>query len=309
VSDQIRIDAHQHFWDVESGRYTWPTPAEGSIYRTYTPADLEPELGPAEIDATVLVQTVATLDSMLALADRHPFVGAVVGWVPLADSRAAEAALEARPHPRLRGIRHLIHHEPDPDWLLRGDVADGLDVLTRRGLSFDIVAVFPNHLRLVPAVADRHPDLTLVLDHLGKPPFRSAGWSTWHDQLRRAAARPNVVAKLSGLDTAAGPRWSPEEIRPAVETAIDAFGPGRLPVRVCLPRGRRDDRPARFAADRAGAARGSRGYGCPRLRCPSRCRRRGRLGQGRWRRTIRMPGLSDGNHRFGSTRSLGQPRC
>ena len=231
MTDSIRIDAHQHFWDVESGRYAWPTPADGAIYRTYTPDDLEPELGPAGIDATVLVQTVATLDdtdSMLAVADRHPFVGAVVGWVPLADPRAAEAALDARPHSRLRGIRHLIHHEPDPDWLLRGDVAYGLDVLARRGLSFDVVAVFPDHLRLAPVVADRHPDLTLVLDHLAKPPFRSVGWSTWHDQLRRAAARPNVAAKLSGLDTAAGPGWTRDEIRPAVEAAIDAFGPHRL---------------------------------------------------------------------------------
>jgi L-fuconolactonase len=231
MKQPIRIDAHHHFWDIESGRYAWPTPADGAIYRTYTPADLEPLLGPARMDATVLVQTVGTLDdtdAMLGVADRYPFIGAVVGWVPLDDARRAEAALDARPHPRLRGIRHLIHHEPDPDWILRGGVSDGLDVLARRGLSFDIVAVFPDHLRHVPVVADRHPDLTLILDHLGQPPFRSEGWATWDDQIRRAAARPNVVAKLSGLDTAAGPAWTRTEIRPAVEAAIDAFGPGRL---------------------------------------------------------------------------------
>ena len=231
MSDPVRVDAHQHFWDIESGQYAWPTPADGAIYRTYSPTDLEPLLGPARIDATVLVQTVGTLadtDAMLAAADRYPFIGAVVGWVPLDDARGAEAALDARPHPRLRGIRHLIHHESDPDWLLRGDVSDGLCMLARRNLSFDIVAVFPDHLRLVPVVADRHPDLALVLDHLGKPPFRSDGWATWYDQIRRAAARPNVVAKLSGLDTAAGPGWTRTEIRPAVEAAIDAFGPGRL---------------------------------------------------------------------------------
>ncbi len=231
MSDPIRIDAHQHFWDIESGRYAWPTPADGAIYRTYTPADLEPELGPAGIDATVLVQTVGTLDdtdSMLAAVDRYPFIGAVVGWVPLHDVRAAEAALDARPHPALRGVRHLTHHEPDPEWLVRGDVAEGLELLARRGLTFDIVAVFPEHLRLVPAVADRHPDLALVVDHLANPPFRSAGWSTWREQLRRAAARPNVTAKLSGLDTAAGPGWTPDEIRPAVEAAVEAFGPRRL---------------------------------------------------------------------------------
>lgn len=231
MSDPVRVDAHQHFWDIESGQYAWPTPADGAIYRTYSPTDLEPLLGPARIDATVLVQTVGTLadtDAMLAAADRYPFIGAVVGWVPLDDARGAEAALDARPHPRLRGIRHLIHHESDPDWLLRGDVSDGLRMLARRSLSFDIVAVFPDHLRLVPVVADRHPDLALVLDHLAKPPFRSDGWATWHDQIRRAAARPNVVAKLSGLDTAAGQGWTVDEIRPSVDVAIEAFGPGRL---------------------------------------------------------------------------------
>jgi len=227
----IRIDAHQHFWDVESGRYAWPTEAEGPIYRTFTPDDLVPEMAASQIDATVLVQTVDTLDdtdSMLAVAARHRFVGAVVGWVPLTTARAAEQALETRPDPRLRGIRHLIHQEPDPAWLLRDDVAAGLQVLAERGLTFDVVAVFPDHLRLVPTIADRHPDLTVVIDHLAKPPLRSDGWVRWRDQLRQAAARPNVVAKISGLETAAGPGWTDAEIRPAVEAAIDAFGPARL---------------------------------------------------------------------------------
>jgi L-fuconolactonase len=226
-----RIDAHQHFWDVESGRYPWPTPAEGPIYRTFTPRDLEPELEVSGIDGTVLVQTidgVEETDTMLEVADRHPFVRAVVGWIPLTDIAAAEAALEARPHPALRGIRHQIHHEADPDWLLRRDVEPGLALLARCGLAFDVVAVFPHHLGLVPVIADRHPDLTLVIDHLAKPPFRRRGWDTWSEQLRAAAARPNVVAKISGLDTAAGVGWSDAEVRPAVEVAIDAFGPSRL---------------------------------------------------------------------------------
>ena len=227
----IRVDAHQHFWDIESGRYAWPTPADGPIYRTFTHADLQPELDAAGIDATVVVQTVDTLDdtdSMLALSDRHAFIGAVVGWVPLTGASGVEAALDARPHPRLRGIRHLVHRDPDPDWLVRSDVAQGLDVLARRGLAFDVVAVFPNHLRLVPSVADRHRDLTFVVDHLAKPPFRADGWEAWRDELRRAAERPNVVAKLSGLDTAAGPGWTVDDIRPAIEVALEAFGPDRL---------------------------------------------------------------------------------
>ena len=226
-----RIDAHQHFWDIESGRYAWPTPAQGSIYRTFTPADLEPELRAAAIDGTVLVQTVNTLketDAMLAVAATHPFVAGVVGWVSLTDRAALEAALDARPDHRLRGVRHLIHHEPDPDWVVRPEVGEGLDVIARRGLTFDVVAVFPRHLGHVPAIADAHSDLRLVIDHLGNPPFRRDDWSGWVAQLRAAAARPNVFAKVSGLDTAAGPGWTVDEIRPAIDVALEAFGPERL---------------------------------------------------------------------------------
>jgi L-fuconolactonase len=226
-----RVDAHQHFWEIESGAYAWPTAADGPIYRTFRPEHLEPELASARIDATVLVQTVDTIDdtdAMLDAAARHRFIAGVVGWVPLADTHATAAALDARTDGRLRGIRHLIHHEPDPDWLIRPDVGAGLALLEERCLPFDVVAVFPRHLRLVPVVADRHPGLVLVIDHLAKPPFRSDGWDRWLDELRRAAARPNVVAKLSGLDTAWGPGWDATRVRPAVEVALEAFGADRL---------------------------------------------------------------------------------
>jgi len=228
---EARIDAHQHFWDVESGRYAWPTPADGPIYRTFTPDDLEPELASAGIDGTVLVQTVNTLeetDAMLAVADRHAFVSGVVAWIPLTDVALAEAALDGRPDPRLVGVRHLIHHEPDPEWLVREAVRAGLELLAARRLAFDVVAVFPDHLRLVPLVADRHAHLVLVIDHLAKPPYRGTGWAAWVRQLRAAAERPNVVAKLSGLDTAAGDGWTEAELRPGIDAALEAFGAERL---------------------------------------------------------------------------------
>jgi L-fuconolactonase len=68
----------------------------------------------------------------------------------------------------------------------------------------------------------------LVIDHLAKPPFRSDGWDRWREELRRAAARPNIIAKLSGLDTAWGPGWDATRVLPAVEVALEAFGADRL---------------------------------------------------------------------------------
>jgi L-fuconolactonase len=209
--------------------YEWPTPAEAAIYRTFSAEDLEPELAGAKIDATVIVQaanSLADTDAMLAAADRHSWIAGVVGWLPLADPAAARRELDARP--RLRGVRHLIHWEADPDWLVRPDTQAGLALLAERGLPFDVVAVFPDHLPLVPAVAEAQPDLDLVIDHLAKPPFRSAGWDAWVGAMRAAAAHPRVWAKVSGLDTAAGPGWSVDELRPAFEVALETFGAERL---------------------------------------------------------------------------------
>jgi L-fuconolactonase len=225
-----RVDAHQHFWDLASGRYDWPTEADGLIFRSFAPADLAPELRAAGIDRTVLVQTTDSTedtDSMLDAARSHAFIGGVVGWVPLRDGVRLEAELE-RLDGRLSGVRHLIHREADPAWMLRQDVDAGLRHLERLGLPFDVVAVFPDHLSLVPEVARRHPDLVLVIDHLAKPPYRAEGWDAWCDQIRAAAAAPTVRAKLSGLDTAAGPGWSVAELRPAFDVVLEAFGPQRL---------------------------------------------------------------------------------
>lgn len=225
-----RVDAHQHFWNLESGLYSWPTPAEAAIHRTFAADDLAPELAAAGIDATVIVQandSLADTDAMLAVASEYPWVAGVVGWLPLDDRNAAERALDARAG-ELCGVRHLIHWDSDPEWLIRSWVQPGLALLAEQQLPFDVVAVFPDHLPLVPTVAAAHPDLVLVIDHLAKPPFRADGWERWVDATRRAAANPNVLAKVSGLDTAAGPGWTIDEIRPAWDIALEAFGPDRL---------------------------------------------------------------------------------
>jgi len=225
-----RIDAHHHLWDLTSGLYSWPTPAEAAIHRTFTADELAPELRATGIDATVVVQatdSLADTDAMIDAATRHAWIAGVVGWLPLEDRAAAERELAER-RGRLCGVRHLIHWEDDPSWLLRPSVQPGLGMLAEAGLPFDAVAVFPDHLPLVPALAEAHPDLVVVIDHLAKPPFRADGWDAWVSAIRRAADHPRVHAKVSGLDTAAGPGWTVDELRPAWEVALEAFGPARL---------------------------------------------------------------------------------
>ena len=219
------------------------------------------------------MDTTADTDSMLDTAAGQGFIGGVVGWVPLVEPAALDAELD-RLAGRLCGVRHLIHREADPAWILRPDVGLGLRQLERLGLPFDLVAVFPDHLSLVPEVARRQPDLVLVIDHLAKPPYRADGWDEWRVQLRAAAAAPTVRAKISGLDTSAGPGWTVDELRPAFEVALEAFGPDRLLFGSDWPVCRlvsvvRRRRAGHRAADRralAGRAAGNHGAG-QRPRC------------------------------------------
>lgn len=227
------VDAHQHLWDLETGNYPWLTPAYGPLYRTFGPEELIPQLALAGVDRTVLIQAAdsyADTDSMLAVADRHDFVAGVVGWVPLDRPDEAAEALDRFVRRRaFKGVRHLIHEEPDPDWVVRDTVIEGLRLLADRDLSFDVVAVLPRHLEHVSRLAEQVPNLRMVIDHLAKPPIKDRGWEPWATLIGRASEFPNVYAKISGLNTAARwDDWSAEDLKPYVSHALECFGPDRL---------------------------------------------------------------------------------
>lgn len=228
----MKVDAHQHFWNLDKTDYPWLIPAYGPIYANFYPRDLAPQLKAAGIDKTVLVQSMNSFEdtvSMLTQAEDFDWIGAVVGWVPLLDPAAERKALDRyKRHPKFRGIRHLIHEEKDPDWVVQPAVIEGLKILADYGMSFDVVAVFPNHLKHVPTLAEKVPNLTLIIDHLAKPPIKEKQMGAWAAQLKAAAQYPNVYAKVSGLNTAAGPDWSAADLKPYIDFAIEQFGANRL---------------------------------------------------------------------------------
>ena len=167
---------------------------------------------------------------MFAYAEEHPWISAVTAWVDLRSSATAAARLDVLAgRPAFRGIRHLIHNETDPHWILRECVVESLEAVQSRCLVLELPCVFPRHLGDLPELADRLPGLTIVIDHLGKPPLGTALMGEWAAALRRAAEFPNVCAKVSGLNTVlATPRWGSADLRPAVEVAVESFGADRL---------------------------------------------------------------------------------
>jgi len=231
------VDAHLHVWNPDAVHYPWMTPDVAPVAREFRLGDVTEELDAERVDKVVLVQSAdnkADSELMLFQALCSPRVAGVVTWVPLLHPEDAAAQLDAWRREPVVGVGHRVHEEPDPDWLLRPAVDDGLALLAERHLTFDLTADTPTLLAHVATLAERHPKLTFVVDHLGAPPLAALragerdGWTRWSAVLGAVAQMPNVVAKLSGLATAAGPGWTSEHLQPAVDRALELFGSDRL---------------------------------------------------------------------------------
>ncbi|MGW4895734.1 amidohydrolase family protein [Kitasatospora sp. NPDC004240] len=224
------IDAHVHLWDP--GRFDYPWLTEPALRRAFAPDDLASAAG--EPVAAVVVE-----------AGRRPDqAGAELGWVreqavqrPELLGMVAHLSLERDENlpadvrrlaadPFVAGVRRLLQDEP-PGFTTRPGLRRGVALLGDAGLPFD-ACVREHQLGELDELAAACPRTAIVLDHLGKPRPGVPDDGSWRRALRRLAARPNVVCKLSGLATEAPHgRATPGLLRPYLRTALDLFGPDR----------------------------------------------------------------------------------
>jgi L-fucono-1,5-lactonase len=229
----MRIDSHQHFWRYEPAQYPWIGEHMGVLRRDYLPGELEPLLRASGFEGTVAVQAqqaAAETDWLLELAERHAFIRGVVGWVDLCAARVDEALERYATRPKLVGVRHIVHDEPDDDFLLRPDFRRGVGRLRAHALVYDLL-LFPKHLPRASTLVAELPEQPFVLDHIAKPFIRDGVVSPWREDLRRLACFPNVTCKLSGMVTEARwKEWRPPDMHPYLDAVLEAFGPSRLMI-------------------------------------------------------------------------------
>ena len=226
----MRIDAHQHYWRIERGDYGWLTPALGPIHRDFGPADLAPLLAAREIARTILVQAAPTEAEtlfLLDLAGTDTSIAGVVGWTNFAAADAPERIAALASDPRLVGLRPMLHDIADDDWVLDRRLGPAFRALAGFGLVFDAL-VEPRHLPRIIVLAERHPDLTIVVDHAAKPDLVTGTFDPWRADMAALAERANMLVKLSGLATEARPGWTASDLAPVVDHLLARFGPQRI---------------------------------------------------------------------------------
>lgn len=236
MSAPVVIDAHHHLWTAD---YPWlaSEPEFAPIRRDYGVEDLRANLKEAGVDRTVLVEAgwghPSETVEFLHLAGAIDEIAGVVGHIDLLDPTLPTTLARYAKHPRARflvGLRDQVQGRPEADFLARPEVIAALKAVAASVPTFDLV-VRVDQLPAAAEAAAAVPELQFVLDHLGKPQIRDGdtGLHAWREAVSPLAKRPNVTAKLSGLVTEADWRhWSPADLRPFVQAALELFGPDRL---------------------------------------------------------------------------------
>lgn len=225
------VDTHVHTWNLEKLRYGWLDGNTSILNRSYLLEEMEHERRIAGVKAGVLVQAANTLEEtqyMLELAAHTEWIQGVVGWIPLMKPSDAERAINVfKKNPFFKGVRHLIHDEPDENWLAQEEVVESLGLLAEAGIPYDVVGVKLSHLQIAIRVGEQIPSLKLVLDHLNQPPMNGKDDEEWRSLMKVAAGNKNIYAKLSGLGTASGKPfgWTAADIEAPVAFVLEHFGP------------------------------------------------------------------------------------
>jgi len=225
------IDSHHHFWKYDPIEYDWIDNSMKVIRKDFLPENLKTTIQEAGVDGVISVQarqSVEETDWLVGMAHQNDLIKGVVGWLPLIQDDM-EVFLEKYADGKiLKGVRHVIQGEPDPEFILRKDFNRGISFLRKYSLVYDILIVeqqLPNTIRFV----DQHPNQVFVLDHIAKPLIGQNELSPWKENIKELARRENVNCKISGMVTEAGyQNWTPSQLQPYFDVVLETFGPDRL---------------------------------------------------------------------------------
>lgn len=226
-----KIDTHQHYWRYDPHEYSWITDDMVELKQDRLPQDSKFHLEQHCITGCIAVQARQSEREnqfLIDLAENNKQIVGIIGWVNLSDKSGA-ASLEKWQHNYLmKGYRHLIQDEGDPEqFFLNTQFNQHVDLILKQNKVYEVLI----HAKSLPAAIQfchKHDQGLLVLDHLGKPNIATGDPQEWKKQIAPLASQQHVVCKLSGLITEAGKNWQATQIAPYLDIALEIFGPQRL---------------------------------------------------------------------------------
>jgi predicted TIM-barrel fold metal-dependent hydrolase len=244
------IDAHQHFWDLETNYLPWlcdePPIAfrygdYSALKRNYLPADYRRDAQGLNLAGTVFVETewdrrdpVGETRWVADVMRSSGLPTVMVCHAALHQDNVADILEQQASCTFVRGVRHKPAAGLSPDRIepgLPGSMGDphwrrGYALLARHNLSFDLQTPWW-HLSEAARLNKEFPHTPIILNHTGLPRDRSTDELTaWRAAMTQFADAPNVAVKISGLGEP-GRAWSLERNRKVILDTIAIFGEDR----------------------------------------------------------------------------------
>jgi len=225
------IDAHQHFWRYNPERHGWITDDMAAIRRDFLPKELEQLYRHNDIDGCVAVQvdqTEAETEYLLGFSRKYDFIKGIVGWVDLQAPNIKERLDYFSTEEVVKGFRHIVQGESDPNFLLGQDFCRGIGHLASHNFTYDVLVYHHQLLQVEPFVS-KFPNQSFIIDHIAKPAIAKQEIDQWERHMRAIAKHENVYCKLSGMVTEADfNNWTYDQLAPYIDVVLDSFGSSRV---------------------------------------------------------------------------------
>ncbi len=230
LTENIRIDSHQHFWHYNTAKQSWMDDEMSVIRKDFLPQDLAPILLENNIAGCIAVeadQTEAETDFLLQLAKENSFIKGIVGWVNLTAENIHERLAHYAQYNIIKGFRHVLQSE-EPEFMLQSNFLKGIAALEKHGFTYDIL-IFPKHLKAATELVQKFPNQPFVIDHIAKPYIKAGLIDEWQEDMAKIARHNNVYCKVSGMVTEADCNiWKPEDFTPYIDAVVNTFGTKRI---------------------------------------------------------------------------------
>ena len=227
------IDTHQHLWDTTNLEYPWLEDFD-LLAKRYTAEDYREAIGDLNVVKSVHVEgdpaeadVVKEIEWLTEIAETDGMIGAIAAAAPLEKPNAEAILAQLVEFGLVVGVRRMAWHHPDPQFYASPELINGVKLLTKFDLSFELCA---NHAHLPAAIelVKATPDVRHALNHCGGPDIKGGQFELWATHIRELAAFENVHCKVSGIVTTASENWTREELKPYIRHLVETFGYERL---------------------------------------------------------------------------------
>ena len=225
------VDTHLHVWNPRKIDYPWLADIP-FLNKPFLIGDYRKDCKEVEIEKMVIVQAEAAfslykeeVEWVTSLTEEDDRISGIVAWAPLEKGVSVEPEIaHLSRNPLVKGIRRIIQFETDPEFCLDESFMNGVRLLPKYGLTFDICI---NHTQMANTIklVEQCPDVNFILDHIGKPDIKNHLLDPWKEELKTLSGFQNTWCKVSGLVTEADHKnWAKDDLKPYLDHVFECFG-------------------------------------------------------------------------------------